>query len=1197
MRTPPLPTLLFCLLSLALSAQATRLFTIGPGKDYTRITDFPWEDLVAGDVVEIHHNGSAYREKFNVAAIGTVAAPVTVRGVPDAAGNLPVITGENAVSRPQLDYWNQYRAPIRIGEALVPLHGQTPSYIVIENLEIRSARAPYTFTNTAGNTEAYHERTAGIYVEAGTYLTIRNCTIRDCGNGLFTSHNTYDVLVEGCRLFENGIVGSDRYHNAYTESHSITYQFNYIGPQRPDCRGNAVKDRSSGTVIRYNWVEGGAKQLDLVDSDYADIYTLASYDRTYVYGNVLIEAESDPGNKIVQYGGDSKVWERYRSGTLYFYHNTVISKRTGAAALFRLDGSSIQCLNNILYAPNGLVMMIGNDSTVTASGNWITSGTIADSAINQFGDFPGWRDFAAHELTLRADSPCLDAGDALPGAIPAAHRVQYEYRALAAANVRDDAGSPDLGAFAFYGVRTSQATDDVYAPIEDTRLYIPPALGLLANDRVDLDYPARPILLQAPAHGSVSLAGDGSFRYLPAANFAGTDSFDYGLVEPPPMLTRFHLSDSDALDTIYNAGDQLHIGLDQRTNQGAGTSLSKADIDGLFSFQTTAATNASLGAAYQGVWLDRSNVQITITDATGAAGIIPGQVHAVILPTASVRSENSASPAADGISPPLAGAFGGEIVQWQNVVNATLSPDQTLSKIAGSALWGSGASSQQQIHGNAVVEMLVDTVAEFKMFGISTEDHDASKTIDWAIMVQPQIQKILLYEGGYERKGTTTPAIVAGDRLRITISANRVSYSHNDALVYESLIEVEAADYPLLVDCSLGLPGTTLPPLFLVSEVPATEPAASEWQPTASDPIANSATVTLNLIGILDPPLVYGFSAGQIAIGGRAFTRSATVPVNIQADDPDSQVLAWLLSNDGASPALDDPRWGSTMPTDLTAPAEGLSEWHLWYQLSGGSIRRSAGMASVHWNSTQSFGTIRVSGVPLLFGTRDDADDGGDAYDITSEDLSYLVANSANRAERFLAADFRRTSTQWRIETSRRLHDLTWDLSNLVATGEIHLQPLLYERANGPVIDLRVESAAKAEADAFELVIGHPLNQQLNLNKGWNLVGCAVMNAQSQNGLAFRWRSGEFVREQYWPAEQGIWLYCDAPRSETLTGLVADGRVGLTQGWNLISPAASRPAIEGTWRWDGNRLVPVAAGTAITPGVGYWIFSNSPGEL
>ena len=142
MRTPPLPTLLFCLLSLALSAQATRLFTIGPGKDYTRITDFPWEDLVAGDVVEIHHNGSAYREKFNVAAIGTVAAPVTVRGVPDAAGNLPVITGENAVSRPQLDYWNQYRAPIRIGEALVPLHGQTPSYIVIENLEIRSARAP-----------------------------------------------------------------------------------------------------------------------------------------------------------------------------------------------------------------------------------------------------------------------------------------------------------------------------------------------------------------------------------------------------------------------------------------------------------------------------------------------------------------------------------------------------------------------------------------------------------------------------------------------------------------------------------------------------------------------------------------------------------------------------------------------------------------------------------------------------------------------------------------------------------------------------------------------------------------------------------------------------------------------------------------------------------------------------------------------
>lgn len=46
-------------------------------------------------------------------------------------------------------------------------------------------------------------------------------------------------------------------HNSYTESQGIVFEFNHYGPLRAGCPGNNLKDRSTGTVIRYNWIEGG----------------------------------------------------------------------------------------------------------------------------------------------------------------------------------------------------------------------------------------------------------------------------------------------------------------------------------------------------------------------------------------------------------------------------------------------------------------------------------------------------------------------------------------------------------------------------------------------------------------------------------------------------------------------------------------------------------------------------------------------------------------------------------------------------------------------------------------------------------------------------------------------------------------------------------------------------------------------------
>src|SRR4030095_7824860 len=70
------------------------------------------------------------------------------------------------------------------------------------------------------------------------------------------------------------------------------------------------------------------------------------------------------------------------------------------------------------------------------------------------------------------------------------------------------------------------AVDDSYTTPEDTTLNV--ALpGVLANDS-DVDGDAlSEILVIQPTHGSLTLNTNGSFSYVPAANYNGTDSFTY----------------------------------------------------------------------------------------------------------------------------------------------------------------------------------------------------------------------------------------------------------------------------------------------------------------------------------------------------------------------------------------------------------------------------------------------------------------------------------------------------------------------------------------------------------------------------------------------------------------------------------------------------------------------------------------------
>src|SRR5213075_3296214 len=96
------------------------------------------------------------------------------------------------------------------------------------------------------------------------------------------------------------------------------------------------------------------------------------------------------------------------------------------------------------------------------------------------------------------------------------------------------------------------AVNDSYSTAEDTTLNIA-AAGVLANDSdVDGDTLSA-VLVSQPTHGSLTLNANGSFSYVPAANYNGSDSFTYkandGLADssiPTVSITITGLNDAPA---------------------------------------------------------------------------------------------------------------------------------------------------------------------------------------------------------------------------------------------------------------------------------------------------------------------------------------------------------------------------------------------------------------------------------------------------------------------------------------------------------------------------------------------------------------------------------------------------------------------------------------------------------------------------
>jgi hypothetical protein len=640
---------LICLSLPTVSRAQFATYEVGPGKPYANIGDVPWESLQPGDTVLIYWRTTPYKEKWVICRQGTASAPITVRGVPGPAGELPVVDGNGATTRLALDFYSETRGVIKIGGASIPAD-TTPRYVTIENLDIRGAHTPNTFVDDSGATQSYAANASAIYVEKGEHITVRNCAIHDSGNGFFVASSdalaSRDILVEGCAIYDNGNDGSIFEHNNYTAAIGITFQYNYFGPLKAGAGGNNLKDRSAGLVVRYNWIEGGNRQLDLVDGeDSSLIRSDPSYRATHVYGNVLVEPDAAGNRQICHYGGDSGTTANYRKGTLYFYNNTVVSRRTDRTTLLRLSTNSerCDCRNNIVYtaaAPGSSLGLIDDTGVVDLTHNWFKpgwvlafvtpSGTVNDDHTSIEGASPGFVDEAGQDYHLAAASACVNAGNLLNSAVLPANDVVRQYVKHRSSEPRPNDGALDVGA---YELGSSQPAD------------LAVATSSLPNGRVASAYSATLSATGGVAPYAWSIASGG---LPPGLSLDGAT----GAIAGTPTTAGtfgFTVLVTDAQSPADSATKALSITVDAQTVPPL--DITTASLPNAKRNRAYSATLAATGGAPPYTWSIASGALppgLTLNAATGA---ISGRPTTVGTYAFTVQARDSQSPQATDTQP------------------------------------------------------------------------------------------------------------------------------------------------------------------------------------------------------------------------------------------------------------------------------------------------------------------------------------------------------------------------------------------------------------------------------------------------------------------------------------------------------------------------------------------------------------------
>jgi hypothetical protein len=239
-----------------------------------------------------------------------------------------------------------------------------PRYIEIANLEVTGCLSSNTFTAENGASSVHGTFCAAIYARSVQHLLVRGNVLHDNHLGFYNwegdassgGETAYDgvqvdTVIRGNYFYDNGRANSYTEHQMYSESDGVTIEYNRFGRQKTGALGGQIKDRSAGTIIRYNWIEHALDgcDIDMVEPENgwpvlgrgSGTTNNAKYAQDFVYGNVFWQSTNSNDN-FMHWNEDHNLGHgraAQSGGRLHYYDNTWV------ATLNATDVSSVLWLN------------------------------------------------------------------------------------------------------------------------------------------------------------------------------------------------------------------------------------------------------------------------------------------------------------------------------------------------------------------------------------------------------------------------------------------------------------------------------------------------------------------------------------------------------------------------------------------------------------------------------------------------------------------------------------------------------------------------------------------------------------------------------------------------------------------------------------------------------------------------------------
>lgn len=422
--------------ALALSAliclvyqQTPTTINVGIGQTYTELHEIP--EIKDGDTVLIHYRAQPYKSKIVVSV-----SNVTIKAVYGPNGESPVLDARNAIEPKwaQGHYFSDQIERQGIITVCSPKVGSKPKNVRIEGLRLTGCRAANAgFTSWEGKGVGWNSAAAGVALYACENVSIIACAIVDNDNGIFgKSYGTPErdlrgITVEWNNFSQNGVSGSDRFHNSYIEGIHTFYRFNHYFHPKSGSAGCNLKDRGCRTQISFNRFEGGARIIDLVDpEDGAPTFTQEpGFGRNDMVGNVIINPASGGSSTAIHVGFDGMAVNKQKQ--LMVEYNTYVTLRPKEGVTWytypfkAADGVEIYCANSIFHGftttgkPPSEFRMVAGKAWLGLVNNYLPTWAVIGDSPGVWnwdkqirGTDPKFVNQVSADYRLQSRSPCVN---------------------------------------------------------------------------------------------------------------------------------------------------------------------------------------------------------------------------------------------------------------------------------------------------------------------------------------------------------------------------------------------------------------------------------------------------------------------------------------------------------------------------------------------------------------------------------------------------------------------------------------------------------------------------------------------------------------------------------------------------------------------------------------------------------------------